>query len=113
MSVERIKFTHEYDKLKDVDFARLLDVLPIDLKDLSVPFRNYDTDDGVYKLPKKGEYLLLIFEKIVTYPSCKARQLFTTIRRRTVTKESYYRSRIGKLFSPDYQITERSGNVDK
>lgn len=90
-----IKFSHKYTKLlyglNFIKHAVLLQVLIIDLMDLTQEFRDYDTDFGVYELPKKGKYMLLIFQK-------QGMSLFTTIRRHTPQKEEYYKGKIGETF---------------
>jgi hypothetical protein len=97
-----IKFSHTYQKLLDshndvIETAILLHVQWINLADLSVDFINYDTDNGKYKLPEKGSYLMLIFlkphEDYITDLN-----LFTTLRRQTPEKEKYYLSKIGQQF---------------
>lgn len=89
-----IKFSHRYVKLVEsgaIDgYATLLEVLRVRLEDLSKPFLDYDTDNGTYPLPKKGDYLLLIF--------AAGRGIFPTIRRQTPQKEAYYRSKVGDRF---------------
>ena len=96
-----IKFSHRYPKLyKEVDGVYadeivLMDVIDIKLEKLSEKFLFYDTNFGEYKLPKKGDYLMLIFKK-TEY------DIFTTLRRRTPEKERYYRSKIGEVFEIEY-----------
>ncbi len=101
--MREIKFSHSYEKLKrnsvkgfgeweDTTEAKLLDVIPINLETLSKTFLEYDTDGGKYKLPKKGAYLMLIFQKTVN-------NIFTTLRRQTPEKEKYYRENIGNFFN--------------
>lgn len=94
-----IKFSHTYNKLIGdngvIDEATLLQVLPVNLEDLTSSFLSYDTDNGVYSLPKKGKYLMLIFLK-------DNHELFTTLRRSTPQKENYYKGLTGKLFTIEY-----------
>lgn len=88
-----IKFSHRYGKLDSlgtIPCARLLEVLNVRLENLSQPFLAYDTDNGTYALPKKGDFLLLICDG--------DNGIFTTLRRRTPEKERYYRSFIGQMF---------------
>ena len=96
----RIKFSHHYTKLpRDFQLSRLLDVLPIDLKDISQDFREYDTaylDGGEarnYPLPAKGAYMVLL---LVTQSGC----LWTIIRSQWgsagLDKLSYYKSHVGE-----------------
>ena len=96
-----IKFAKGYPKLTTinrqsvVDYignCRLLEVLPVELADLSAEFLDYDTASGSYDLPKKGKYLLLIMQK----PG--GVDLLTTLRRWTPQKEAYYRALIGERF---------------
>lgn len=68
-----------------------MQVIRIDLLDLSQEMRDYDTDFGKFKLPLKGAYLMLIFQ----HP---AGGLFTTIRRETPEKLEYYQGAVGDFF---------------
>lgn len=97
-----IKFSHAYSKLlmpdgAYVQWARLLDVLDIDLGGMSKAFLDYDTDEGTFTLPKSGEFLMLVFQKYDTV-TWKGTNLFTTLRRSTPQKRAYYRSEIGRVF---------------
>lgn len=98
-----IKFSHEYWKLKNADGnckkLCLLDVVNIKLEDMSFDFLNYDTDDGHFKLPAKGDYMMLIFLKDNQYQGLN---LMTTLRRRTPDKEKYYRKNIGQWFNVEF-----------
>ncbi|TGN09778.1 hypothetical protein [Leptospira ilyithenensis] len=92
-----ITFFNYYDKFntfgKQIPLhAVLLEVLVTDLQDLSDTFKNYDTSfpGGNFRLPKKGKYLLLIFNY--------ERGAFTTLRKWNKRKESTYRKLIGKTF---------------
>lgn len=92
-----IKFTHTYAKLTDLNgrtitYAKLLDVIPRKIEDVSAELIEWDTDHGTYQLPKKGEYLMLVFQK----PG--KRDLFCTFRRSTPGKEDYYRKCLGEIF---------------
>jgi len=89
--MNKIKFSHLYHKIKDTKQAILLMCLPIKLEDLSKEFLAYDTDKGTYPLPKKGDYLMLIFQKNIS-------DIFTTLRRYTLEKLEYYKSRQGQWF---------------
>lgn len=109
--MQTIKFSHRYNKLKYAGnpmTAKLIEVIPVNRKDLSEQFIAYDTlywdDDGephFYEL-KAGKYLLLVF---LTHSG-----IFTTVRpaRGRFTgegeKEKYYRDMIGKEF--DVQCPE-------
>jgi hypothetical protein len=99
----KIKFSHTYQKLLDshndvIETATLLHVQIVNLEDLRLSFINYDTDNGKYKLPSKGKYLMLIFlkphEDFVTDLN-----LFTTLRRFTDEKYDYYCNGIGRVFN--------------
>lgn len=107
-----IKFSRPYSKLvfpsleyRFCKIAKLLEVIPVELSDLSAEFLEYDTDNGAYELPKKGKYLMLIFQNATVYnvkPSEIYRpeqHIFTTIRRETPEKLLYYRKNIGELFN--------------
>jgi hypothetical protein len=98
----KIKFSHPYQKLLNshndvIETARLLQVGFVRLETCTPEFIEYDTDGGKYKLPKEGEYIILIFEKPhESYTS--DRNLFTTLRRYTHRKYEYYQNLIGKTF---------------
>ena len=96
----KIKFSHRYNKQpRDFQTSKLLDVLPIDLDNISPEFREYDTaylDGGEaknYPLPAKGAYMILL---LLTQSGC----LWTTIRsqrgRGGLDKMAYYRKHIGE-----------------
>lgn len=96
----KIKFRHQYKKItrfngQTIGQALLLQVFPVKLEELTGAFLDYDTDHGLYPLPKKGDYLMLIFEEDYLTVS---RSIFTTIRRRTPEKEAYYRDLVGQVF---------------
>ncbi len=97
--MNKIKFSHNYKKISDTNFCILLDVIEVNLEDLSKKFLDYDTDD-VYKLPKKGKYLMLIFQKEYIYINNinKVNNIFTTLRRYIPEKSQYYKSKIGEIF---------------
>lgn len=92
-----IKFTHAYRKLllngQPITRAKLLSVEQVRLQDITAEFLEYDTDGGLYSLPKTGNYLKLTFLK----PG-KDFHLFTTLRSDRPGKIDYYLSRIGELF---------------
>jgi len=91
-----IKFSHRYKKLADcAKQVFLLEVINVKLENLSECFLSYDTDGGKYQLPKKGDFLMLIFRKALWKID---ESLFTTLRRRTPQKEKYYRSLISQPF---------------
>lgn len=89
-----IKFSFPFSKLfinsALIDSARLLQVLQIDLSDITQELRDYDTDFGAYPLPVKGKYLMLLFMK----PNGGG--LMTTLRRETPSKLEYYRGLVGE-----------------
>lgn len=95
-----IKFSHFYPKLATtlgreivpITQARLLQVLVVDIADLSAEFLDYDTAAGTYQLPTKGKFILLIFLK----PG--GVDLFTTLRRWTREKERLYIKNTGEIF---------------
>ena len=62
----------------------------------------YDTNDGLFKLPNKGFYLMLIFQKPKQIEGICATDIFTTLRRCAPGKESYYRKHIGEVFEVEY-----------
>jgi hypothetical protein len=91
----KIKFSHKYKKLSLLkgwicESAKLLEVLNVELAELSPEFIDYDTD-GIYPLPKSGRYMMLIFQK-------EDGNIFTTLRRFTPDKYSYYNGAIGQEF---------------
>lgn len=99
--MHKIKFSHRYLKMKDgFERSTLLDVLPVDLKNLSIRFLEYDTvyEDAAgnqdhYRLPRRGAYMILILQNhTIGYNG----HVWTTIRRRTPEKEAYYRGLIGQ-----------------
>lgn len=109
--MNKIKFSHYYFKIPNlIKEAVLLEVIPIKLEKLSSYFIQYDTAfiNGFYRLPKKGDYLLLIFNERVLND-----KLFTTFRRRTPQKEKYYRSKIGELFTIEIDVNSSSRLNDR
>lgn len=98
--MKTIKFSHEYEKLKALgshDCATLLEVFEIKLQDLSPQLLIADTlyrENGElkeYKLPKTGNYLLLLFEG--------DNGMFTTIRSAFPSRKvEYYKSSVGEMF---------------
>lgn len=75
--------------------AKLLSVEPVRLQDLTAEFLEYDTDGGIYTLPKTGNYLKLTFLKPTKNGETN---LFTTLRSDRPGKIDYYLSRVGELF---------------
>ena len=97
--MKTIKFGHKYQKFSYGDgnlpgFAKLIEVFSIKLEEISPLLIQYDTEtqDGRnYRLPAKGEYLLLIFQ-------VNPRHIFTTMRREYPSKKKYYKNSIGEVF---------------
>lgn len=89
-----IKFAHNYNKLQypDVAQAILLEVNLVSLHCMSKTFLDWDTQNGLLKLPKSGTYIYLLFAK----DDCN---LFTTLRRYTEKKYEFYLSKIGEMFA--------------
>ncbi len=92
--MNKIKFSHKYEKMpSDVSETILLDVFVVDR--ISERFKVYDTlikgknpfySESYFKLPS-GKLLILLLKSNVF--------IWTTIRRWTPEKETYYRSIIG------------------
>ena len=106
----KIKFSHTYTKLLDhnanpIAIAKLLLVLEINLEEMSKDFLAYDTDDGLFDLPKKGAYLMLVFQKLNGF------NLFTTLRRFTPEKFNYYHAAIGQTFDIEYKPEKDAQNT--
>lgn len=109
--MKKIKFSHAYKKLLDdsgrvIPHAKLLFALITELEYLPKCFRDYDTESGLYKLPPRGTFIILMFQK----PSSAnfhgpAENLFTTIRRYTPTKAKYYKEAIGENFIIEVENT--------
>lgn len=95
MDMKQIKFTYKYKKMpENPSPSKLLEVIPIDLADISKDFRHYDAtaENGEkYLLPKEGEYILLLLLS-------KDNRLWTTLRGFTMMKYMYYRSMRGMDF---------------
>lgn len=98
----KIFFSHIYSKLLDshndvIETAKLIGVFCVNLEDLHPSFLAYDTDNGKYKLPRKSDFLMLLFLKpFETYVTDL--NLFTTLRRYTPQKDTYYRQKVGMDF---------------
>jgi hypothetical protein len=104
----QIKFSHEYKKIHGQKTARLVDIEVCDRSDLSERFVGYDTvfviDPaigvcseevvGYFPLPV-GKYMVLLFMGDHRIP-------FTTVRRYTETKFSYYKGNLGNTFEIAY-----------
>jgi hypothetical protein len=99
MKQPTISFSHEYYKIVAIDREsnNLLHVFRTHYDKLDKDFIAYDTSyedkNGkmcFYELPKTEVLVLLFFSK--------NGELFTTIRRFTPEKETYYKSVVGKWF---------------
>ena len=97
--MNKIKFSHNYEKLKNIKVDEpvvLIEALFVNTKDLTDEFKTYDaqylTEDGVsfYDL-KDMDALILIFIDVHG-------NIFTTIRRQTPSKNEYYLTSIGSKF---------------
>ena len=99
-----IHFSHFYNKLpRDYQYSKLLQVIPIQLAELSPEFRRYDTtyldggEEKQYPLPATGNYMLLLLQGGSGHGT-----LWTTIRSQTgkggLDKLGYYRSLVGEIF---------------
>jgi len=90
-----IKFSHNYKKLSVVGndmSAVLIGVIGVELSKLDKEFKDFDTDNGVFKLPKSGLYMLLIFKA--------QRGIFPTLRAAyPSSKVKYYRDLVGENFN--------------
>jgi len=89
----QIKFSHDYFKFCDKKLpfkSILLQCFKINYNDLSRCFIVYDTtfDEGEYSLPKTDLIVLLLMDT--------DRKLFTTVRRFTPTKWTFYKSLEGE-----------------
>ena len=99
--MNKITFSHNYRKLREAGVQEgstvcLIEVINVNLEQLSQAFLNFDTDNGTYELPTNGRAMLLIFKAELG--------IFTTLRRWTPQKERYYRSQITHNFT--LQINE-------
>lgn len=100
--IKKIKFSHAYKKLLNehndvIDTATLINVISVELSTLPKCFVDYDTE-GIFELPPKGIYLMLIFLKPQEGDFCCASNIFTTLRRLTPEKHKYYSDAIGEDF---------------
>lgn len=99
--MKTIKFSHRYKKhplnVLNVSEVRLIEVLNSKFEDMSDTFKEYDTKyycEGHYKLPKKGDCLVLLF--LGDGPIKGTLELFTTVRRSTPEKAAYYKGLRGQ-----------------
>ena len=102
----RIRFAHNYSKLKDgfspTKRAKLLEVLEVRLENLSPELIKYNTRCGYgnyCKMPASGKYLMLIFDKAPFWG-----EIFTTLRRSKPQKLEYYRGLIGQVFEVEVEV---------
>jgi len=103
MTTKTIWFSHHYYKMGDSETAKLLAVFKTHYNELGKDFIEFDTAynevthergetivcEAHYPLPKT-DLLVLLFQD--------SDGLFTTIRRWTPQKETYYREAIGEQF---------------
>ncbi|MCX8000481.1 MAG: hypothetical protein N3A69_16270 [Leptospiraceae bacterium] len=96
-----IKFSHDYKKLPHILISiLLLDILKVNLEDLSQAFLDYHTSylenqTKQNQASKSREYLLILpYQK-------ETNQLFTTLQRYEPQKYEYYKSEIGQNFNID------------
>ena len=93
--MNKIKFSHIYNKMKNIDLEKsvmLLEVFKVDSANLFPLFVDYDTAyfNKNYKLPK-GKVLILLFKQ--------DNNLFTTVRSAwRKSKYDYYLDQKGKEF---------------
>lgn len=98
--MNKIRFSHNYVKMPwDTEHTKLLEVLKVnDLKDLHPEFLKYDTSiegkDESYPLQKNTPLLILLLHSL--QDESMSWELWTTVRRWTNDKESYYRSLRGQ-----------------
>lgn len=78
--------------VRDGSEVKLIEVISTRFEGLSDFFTEYDTEyyynKRSYKLPKKGDCLVLLF---LGDGANQEQELFTTVRRMTPEKEQYYR----------------------
>lgn len=106
--MNKIKFSHVYTKFpfgKTPPFgAELLQVFLTEKNELSEEFIKYDTrtDDGDYYELPEGKLLILLLRADIWRPKpgieAWQKEVFTTVRRWTLEKEQYYKSKVGEVF---------------
>lgn len=105
--MKSIRFSHIYAKLPaNPDPSTLLEVFTVQRDDLCSGFVEYDTrikDGGNYDLPA-GKLLVLLLKSAHN-------DIWTTIRRHTPDKESYYRGLRGQKMSIVISETNKSLNA--
>ena len=105
--MNKIRFSHFYNKLpRDYQYSKLLQVIPVQLAELSPEFRRYDTtyldggEEKQYPLPAAGRYMILLLQGGSGHG-----KLWTTIRAQFDTddpnelpiKLAYYQSLVGEI----------------
>ena len=105
--MNKIRFSHFYNKMpRDCQYSKLLQVIPIQLAELSPEFRRYDTtyldggEEKQYPLPAAGRYMILLLQGGSGHG-----HLWTTIRAQFDTddpnelpiKLAYYQSLVGEI----------------
>lgn len=90
--INGIRFSHDYEKLNGEEDAELKYIDVLELSDQTKGFIDYDTQNGTFKLPKSGAYILLLF-------AGGNGTFFTTLRRFTPSKWRYYREAVGLFFN--------------
>lgn len=98
----KIKFSHIYNKFpRDFAHSKLLDVIPVNLEDLSLDFIMYDIsyneggEEMMYALPESGRYVLLLLQA-----GSGRGQLWTTLRSRPPQgndRLAYYKEHVGEV----------------
>lgn len=98
--MNKIKFSHKYYKFPAAyEKSRVAQIIVMDEKEISQPFRDYDTEfitnhisaRSYYPLPKGKLILVLLIA------NSGLGWLWTTIRRWTPEKEKYYKSIVGEI----------------
>ena len=101
-----IKFSHAYSKMpENANPSRLLEVFVVDRSDLHRCFVSHDT-----KISFAGNYPLPAGKLLVLLLLAESGELWTTIRRFTEEKESYYRSMRCKVF--DIEVSEMNESLN-
>lgn len=91
---KNIRFSHDYPKLWNQEYALLLNIKKTGVESLSRDLIEYDTkksDGDYYQLPENCDVIILCFVGDKDIP-------FTTIRRYTKSKYDYYKSSVGEWF---------------
>ena len=98
--MKTIKFSHAYKKLRNekgevIKTAKLILATKIRIEQFPKSFIEYDTEDGLYVLPDRGDFIIMFFEKKDAYAS----NIFSTIRPYTENKYQYYLRAVGETFN--------------